>query len=239
MTTNQRKQKRVRFLTIISSLITLISSLDASEGIIFNSQARQDEFVYTVLYNLLDKQDSGYYLEIGAGEPIYINNTYVLENSCGWQGLSIDISDDLMSRWYTARSNPLLSKDATQIDYSSVLGTFPLVIDYLSLDVDGHYDTVLSKVLQSNRVFKIITIEHDSYRYGDHYRNKEREILTALGYYLLCPDVSHNGFAFEDWWIHPNFFAPSLFQQLTSLDLQRKDCGEIMQNIKKLSGTRL
>ena len=41
----------------------------------FNSQSSQDQFVYTLLYELLDKQDSGYYLEIGAGEPISINNS--------------------------------------------------------------------------------------------------------------------------------------------------------------------
>ena len=224
----------MRFLTILLSVTILGASLNASEEVAFHSQARQDESVYTILYNLLGKQDAGYYLEIGAGEPIHINNTYVLEKNCGWQGLSIDISDDLMSRWYAVRSNTLLSKDATQLDYSSILERFPRVIDYLSLDVDGYYDTVLKMVMHSNHIFKIITIEHDAYRYGDIYRSKEREILTALGYYLLCPDVSNSGAAFEDWWIHPNFFPSGLLQQLKSLDLQGKDSMEIVQNIKML-----
>ena len=55
------------------------------------------------------------------------------------------------------RSNTLLSKDATPLDYSSILERFPRVIDYLSLDVDGYYDTVLKRVMQSNHIFKIIT----------------------------------------------------------------------------------
>lgn len=229
----------MRFLKIFLSLILLEGvSLDASERLRFNSQACQDEFVYCVLYGLLNKQDSGYYLEIGAGEPIHVNNTYALERECGWWGLSIDISDNLMPRWYAARSNPLLSQDATQVDYSSVLSEFPQVIDYLSLDVDGYYDTVLKKVMESNHTFKIITIEHDAYRYGDTYRNKERAILTALGYHLLCADVSLNRCVFEDWWIHPDFFEPSLFQHLTSLDLQGKDCVDIIRSIQFLISGR-
>lgn len=224
----------MRFLTVFLSVTILGASLHASEEMVFHSQARQDEFVYTVLYDLLGKQDAGYYLEIGAGEPIYINNTYFLEKNCGWQGLSIDISDELMSRWYAVRSNSLLSKDATQLDYCSILEGFPRVIDYLSLDIDDYYDTVLKKVMHSNHIFKIITIEHDAYRYGDFYRTKEREILTALGYDLLCADVSNSGLAFEDWWIYPDFFPSDLLQQLKLINLQGKDSMEIVQNIKML-----
>jgi len=225
----------MRFLTVILSITMLGTSIHAGEDIAFHSQAGQDDFVHTILYNLLGKQDTGYYLEIGAGEPIYINNTYVFEKDYDWQGISIDISDNLMPRWYAERNNVLISKDATQLDYSSILTEFPQVIDYLSLDVDGYYDIVLKNVLQSSHVFKIITIEHDAYRYGDIYRSKEREILTAFGYYLLCPNVSNVGAVFEDWWIHPDLFPSDLLQQLQSLNLQDKDFMEIVKNIKMLT----
>ena len=89
--------------------------------------------------------------------------------------------------------------------------------------------------MHSNRIFKVITIEHDAYRYGDLYRNSEREILAALGYYLLCPDVSNDGYPYEDWWIHPDFFPSSLFQKLTSLDLKSKDYMDVIKNIKVLT----
>ena len=225
----------MRFLTPFLSAVILGTSLDASEEITFRSQANQDEFVYTMLYKLVGKQDVGYYLEIGAGEPIYINNTYVLEKECGWQGLSIDISDSFISGWAAERKNPLISEDAIRMDYCSILEGFPQVIDYLSLDVDGYYDTVLRRVLLSNRIFKIITIEHDAYRYGDLYRAVEREILTEQGYHLLCADVSYNGCAFEDWWIHADFFSPLFLQQLASLNLQGKDCMEVVRNVKTLT----
>jgi hypothetical protein len=197
----------------------------------FYSQVNQDKFVYSMLYGLLDKRDKGYYLEIGAGEPIYINNSYFFEKNLHWAGVSIDISKDLAERWYAVRKNLLLSEDATQSNYSAILKIFPRVIDYLSLDIDGSYDVALEKLFNSSHVYKIITIEHDSYRYGDLYRQKERKILTELGYYLLCPDVSNNGSAFEDWWIHPDFFPPDVFSKLASLDLQAKEYTEITQII--------
>ncbi len=210
-----------------SSSLSLLSN-----GENFHSQANQDEFVYALLYGLLGKQDKGYYLEIGAGEPAHINNTYFFEKSLQWDGVSIDISDNLAERWYAQRKNLLLSEDATQSNYSAILQALPRVIDYLSLDIDGYYDIVLEALVKANRVFKVITIEHDSYRYGDLYRGKERQILTRLGYYLLCSNVSNNGCAFEDWWIHPDFFPSDVFSKLTSLDLQEKDCAEIIRAIK-------
>ncbi len=212
------------------------NQIDDINQVKFSSQVSQDEFVYSILYGLLGKQDKGYYLEIGAGEPIYINNSYFFEKKLQWDGVSIDISDGLAERWYAARNNLLLSEDATQSNYSDILKTFPRVIDYLSLDVDGSYDLVLEKLVSSDHIFKIITIEHDFYRYGDLYRKREREILTGLGYHLLCSDVSNSGLAFEDWWIYPDFFSQDIFAKLTALDLRAKDYKEIMQVIRTLNG---
>ncbi len=208
----------------------------SDQSIIFHSQASQDEFVYDLLYGLLDKQDKGYYLEIGAGEPIDINNTYYFEKNLGWSGTSIDISKDLESNWYVVRSNLLITADAITSDYRKILRSFPKVIDYLSLDVDGYYPDVLERIPFSNYTFKIITIEHDFYRYEDLYRSKERQILSSLGYHLLCSNVSHQGFAFEDWWIHPSAFSFSVLSTLKSLDLDEKDHKQIIGMIRNAIG---
>ncbi|MFZ4673615.1 MAG: hypothetical protein ACOYL1_04660 [Chlamydiia bacterium] len=218
-----------------SSQFPLLSLIDEGD---FYSQVSQDKFVYSILYGLLGKQDKGYYLEIGAGEPIHINNSYFFEKNLHWDGVSIDISENLAERWYAARKNLLLSEDATQSDYSAILRSFPRVIDYLSLDVDGSYDVVLEKLVRAKHIFKVITIEHDFYRYGDLYRQKERKILTGLGYHLLCSDVSQNGCAFEDWWIHPDFFPSEILSQLASLDLRAKNYIQIMQVIRAVVQSR-
>ncbi|EKE07733.1 MAG: hypothetical protein ACD_17C00542G0004 [uncultured bacterium] len=192
----------------------------------YHSQALQDQFVHMMLYGLLGKQDQGYYLEIGAGEPICINNSYFFEKNLGWKGVSVDISEGLSQRWYAARNNLLLTEDALLSDYRTMLQSFPTVIDYLSLDIDAQYVDLLKKIPFDRYIFKVITIEHDFYRYGDIYREGEREILRSLGYHLLFSDVSFSGSSFEDWWIHPSFFPPSLFEILISLDLKGKDYQE-------------
>ena len=46
----------------------------------FNGQAEQDKFVLM----MLNKKTNGFFLEIGSSDPIYVNNTFVLENSYNW-----------------------------------------------------------------------------------------------------------------------------------------------------------
>jgi hypothetical protein len=208
------------------------SILAQMDSVPFYSQASQDKFVYALLYGLLGKQDNGYYLEIGAWDPVSISNSYFFEKNHQWNGVSIDILDNLEKRWYAVRTNSLLIEDATKSDYTKILQDFPLMIDYLSLDIDGYYDEVLKRIPFSNHIFKIITIEHDFYRYGKLYREKERQILEANGYYLLCSDVKHDGYAFEDWWIFPSVFPSNVFSALTSLDLCEKEHTQLIQAIQ-------
>lgn len=212
------------------------TSISNHKQIEFCSQASQDKFVHFLLYELLGKQDDGYYLEIGAGHPQSGNNSYFFEKNLGWQGVSIDIDYGLKKIWYSLRKNSLLIQDALQTDYSSILKHFPQVIDYLSLDIDNDYDTVLEKIPFNEHVFKIITIEHDFYRFGEKYRKNEREILESLGYYLLCPDVSifFNGkdSIFEDWWIYPSAFSEEALTMLISLDLKEKNHDQLIHIIQ-------
>ncbi len=199
------------------------------------SQASQDKFVYILLYEILQKKDAGYYLEIGAGHPSFTNNSFWLEKNFGWKGVSIDIDKSYTQTWSKTRQNPLLVADATQCDYYTILNPFPCIIDYLSLDIDSGYDEVLQRIPFDKYTFKIITIEHDSYRLGDLCKQKERKILNALGYHLLCPDVSvffeGRFVVFEDWWIHPSAFVPEVFSQLISLNLNEKTHDKIISAI--------
>lgn len=190
----------------------------------FHAQAGQDYFAYLMLYEILGQRQPGHYLEIGAGDPIHINNSCFFEKSLNWHGVSIDIDPCFCAGWAAHRRNPLLICDATQADYTAILQGFPANIDYLSLDVDAHYDAVLEQLPLDQYRFKVITIEHDAYRFGDLYRAKEREILSNLGYHLLCADVTiAPDTVFEDWWIHPDFFPSDTLDALTALPLSGKD----------------
>jgi hypothetical protein len=122
-----------------------------------------------------------------------------------------------------------------QSDYGSILKPFPHVIDYLSLDIDASYDILLQRIPFKDYIFKIITIEHDFYRFGEEFRAEERRIFAALGYHLLCPDVSvfFNGMncVFEDWWVHSSVFPPEVFSMLKALDLKEKDHKQLIKTL--------
>ena len=218
----------MKFRNALIALCLSLFSMGHAAQQEYYSQASQDEFVHTLLYTLLVKQDQGYYLDIGACDPVVTNNSYFFEKNHGWSGVSIDIVDIHKEGWRATRNNPLLIEDATKSDYTAILESFPQSIDYLSLDVDDAYDVVLGRIPFDDHIFKVITIEHDVYRLGEYYRTEERKILTSLGYHLLCSDVSYIGLTFEDWWIHPSAFPPEIFSLLSSLDLSGKDHREII-----------
>ncbi|HEV8050911.1 MAG TPA: hypothetical protein VGP47_00335 [Parachlamydiaceae bacterium] len=230
----------MKFTIYIICLCLNIASLTyakpSDEKKYFFSQASQDHFTHIICNAFLPPTGRGCYLEIGSSDPIFNNNTYYFEKNFNWEGISIEIEESYREQWYEVRQNPLLIEDALKVDYHAVLQSFPRLMDYLSLDVDGSYDLVLQRIPFDQHVFKVITIEHDFYRFGDNYREKERTILKALGYYLLCPDVSHVAVgSFEDWWIHPCAFSPEEFLAISSLDLKEKlhdDIISILQGLK-------
>jgi SAM-dependent methyltransferase len=159
---------------------------------------------------LLDGKKEGYYLEIGTEFPFYANNTYLLESDFNWNGISLDIKQESVERYFYDRKNQVILKDATQADYKKLLteSNAPNVIDYLQLDYgppNVTYD-ILTKIPFSDYTFKIITYEHDQYTDVDKpYREMSRDFLCKLGYVLLISNVSTNGVnSFEDWWIHPS-----------------------------------
>jgi hypothetical protein len=176
------------------------------------SQAGQDLFVL----ELIKSEENKYFLDIGCWLPDNINNTFLLEQN-GWNGISIDITD-LSSEW-KIRNTKFISSDALIIDYKKLFdeNNSPVIIDYMNIDIEGdglRYKT-LCKVFESDRVFKIITIEHDDYRgYSLSEKEPQRKFLLDKGYFLICGDVSINGNSFEDWWINPKFFNENDYKHL-------------------------
>ena len=145
------------------------------------SQSGQDLFVLQLI-----KNKKPYFVDIGCWEPINLNNTYLLENN-GWNGISIDITD-LTTEW-TARKSKFVKANALELDYTTLFNEnkAPKVIDYLTIDIEGNGDRFLTlkKVLESDREFKIITIEHDSYRgYELTEAKPQRELLLERCYFI-------------------------------------------------------
>ena len=177
-----------------------------------SSQARQDEFVLSLI-------DKGTFLDIGCYHPVRFNNTYLLEQH-GWTGLAIDIVD-YSDKW-ESRKAAFVCADALEYDYSSL----PYLIDYLSIDVEGEGSryAVLKRVIEHHE-FKIITIEHDLYAgYLETEAEPQRELLTKLGYYLLCKNVKADTREFEDWWVNPKYVDNYMHYKCSGLH-----CDDIMK----------
>jgi|SRR5579872_2098078 len=160
------------------------------------SQAGQDRFVYEVLVRPGEVR-KGLFVDIGCAGTQY-SNTLGLEE-IGWRGLLVDIAPQPET---SKRGSRFLQADATKMDLQIPWSD----VDYLSLDVDEATLDALKRLPLDKVRFKVITIEHDAYRFGDKLRPFEREILTKAGYKLVCADVC-NPVPFEDWWVDAPYLA--------------------------------
>lgn len=198
------------------------------------SHAAQDRFVLCVL-----GAEPNTYLEIGAGHPTDISNTHLLE-LLGWRGLSVDngahrwrrwfksapMRDRLEKLWSVERKNEFMLADATQLDYEALLSTrqYPARMGYLSLDIDDYTTQALARIDFLKRTFSVITAEHCVCNGDNKQQQEQRTFFESEGYVLACADVCHAGQRFEDWWLSPEVFDPTLHPQL-----EGKDCEEIIK----------
>lgn len=181
-----------------------------------NSESYQDMFVLS----MLDGKKDGYYLEIGAGDPEYGNNTLLLEKEFGWKGVGLDLSDDFVAAHNRIRKNKCLLKDATTINYENFLNGlgFPTTIDYLQIDCDPpevSYNILLT-IPFDTYTFAVITYEHDYYcDETKSFRDKSRQYLESYGYIRVVGNVSPEGKnPYEDWWVNPNLINRIIFQKM-------------------------
>jgi len=176
------------------------------------SQIYQDLFVLS-MYN---GKKEGIYIEIGSGDPIYGNNTYLLEKDFNWFGISIDINKNSCNSFIEKRNNECLNVNALECNYENLLNKYGNIIDYLQLDCDPPnitYD-ILIKIPFDKIKFGVITYEHDYYNdKTKSYRQKSRKYLHNKGYKLIVGNISpdRNNNPFEDWWIHPDLIDESIY----------------------------
>ena len=183
------------------------------------SQAFQDMFILS----LLNGKKNGLYLEIGAQEPFFQNNTALLETEYDWKGISIEIREDLCNMFRQQRKNSIVCQDATTIDYTYLLDEFGQgnVFDYLQIDCEPSKTTfeILLMIPFEKYQFGIITYEHDHYvDMTNSYRNKSREYLESKGYKLIVTNISANEFCpFEDWWYHPDLIDQEMVNKMKNI----------------------
>lgn len=165
------------------------------------SQAAQDIFVYEVLVKP-EKLLNGTFLDIGCSHPVCINNTYALEE-LGWRGVLVDNDPNAIQQCRERRKSTVIEGDTAKLDWKEILKPFNGKMDYLSLDVDAaSLDTLKALPLADVR-FRVITIEHDKYRFGPKPQESMELLLGTAGYKRVCRDIC-NPVPFEDWWVDPN-----------------------------------
>lgn len=194
---------------------------NGSENIIRNySQAYQDMFILT----MLNGKRNGTFLEIGAFDATYANNTFLLENSFDWNGVSIDITE---TSKYSFSSNNRKSKfilsDALILDYNKILSNISnnSRIDYLQLDIEPQDNTFkcLKLIPFDKFKFSVITYETDVYdpaipkEISIKLRDESRKYLESHGYVKIAGNICNVNTEdpFEDWYVDPSVIDPKIF----------------------------
>lgn len=184
------------------------------------SQAGQDEWVHSIV------GDTGFFVDVGAHDGIVHSNTYALEQ-LGWTGICIEPDPTIVEvlranrschRAFTAVSDHkgyvrmvgprvvLGPVDHTDIWCDTLTGYLeawnaPPVIDYLSIDVEGHERQVLAGMNFDRWSVRLITIEHNAYCDGPDRKEWIFNMLTAWGFERVREDVIAEGYGpYEDWY---------------------------------------
>jgi hypothetical protein len=182
------------------------------------AESYQDMFVLSMLAG----KRRGTYLEIGAGNAEYGNNSCLLEKDFAWTGVSIELDESLAKEFNIRRSNPCMLRDALSINYDSFIsGVFEGdKVDYLQIDCDPAevtYKILLNIPFEKYR-FGVITYEHDYYADPTQdFRKKSRKLLESYGYVLVAGNISPDQLErpYEDWWVHPELVDADALQKLT------------------------
>lgn len=184
------------------------------------SQALQDMFVLT----MLNGKQNGVYVEIGGSDPININNTYILEKTFGWKGISFEIDEEIVDYYNSTRINKCICLDATTADYSKIFeeNNLPKHIDYLQVDIEPAWQTLksLKQVDLDTYRFSVITFETDAYQGNDAVIRQSRAIFTDHGYQLVASNVKNLGNAFEDWYVDPQVVSEDVWKQFQCDNLE-------------------
>jgi hypothetical protein len=202
-----------------------INNIDRLINYYSYSQAGQDFFVIA----LLQGKTNGTYLEIGAGNPVFGNNTFSLEKLFNFTGISIEIDSGVVNDWNTKRPTSNLEIcNALEYNYASL----PAHFDYLQVDIDPPMNNllVLEKVLQ-HITFSVITFEHDVWRKTDETKyvmDASRKLLLNYGYDMIVNNVTiepglgkgigNEPIHFEDWYANPKYITKEIIDTYKRID---------------------
>jgi hypothetical protein len=197
---------------------------DGVEFIKRNYSTQCDADILTLM--LFKGLHSGNYLEIGAGEPVDSNNTFLLKE-WGWNGISVDINSEFSDLWKQQRKEDrLIIQDATTIDYLEILKKYnmPSNIELLQIDLDSH--TVASDFLpllpMDQYNFLLVMVEHDQFYCKTDNKKQIEKFFLEHGYIklfnnMVCRNFKNDSWVpFEDWYVMPEYFDDNLLTKFST-----------------------
>ena len=162
----------------------------------YTSQIGQDKWVLETLKN----KHSGYFIEMGAGDGVYVSNTYFMETQMGWTGLCVEPNPILFAKLQNNRHCTL----ANDLVYSSTGEEVKFQLDgELSGIVNKNMGGMMRKNI-SNITLRTLAIKDLLEKYQvppviDYFsldvEGNEFEILNAFPfdrYKVRCFTIEHN-----------------------------------------------
>ena len=169
--------------------------------------------------NLLEEKRHGFFVDVGSHHPFLHNNTYLMEKTFGWNGLSIEIDEYFYNLFCQERATTCINENAITFDFFKHFqeNSFPTQIDYLNIDIDDNPRfanlQALIQIPLSRYRFTVINIEHGCL---DDYTRKpmldsQRTILNSFGYVLLQRKPA------DDIWVDGTFLDNSKYWDAFSM----------------------
>ena len=122
------------------------------------------------------------------------------------------------------KNSIVLELDLSLVSLKDILAAFnaPKIIDYLSIDIDDYSLAPLVGFPFEEYNIKVITFEHDAYRFGSQLKTPSRKFLKEKGFKLVCKNVGSvvleeaNPVPYslaspqEDWYVNTNWFLKKI-----------------------------
>ena len=102
------------------------------------SQAGQDFWVFSEVFNGME---NGFFLEIGAADGIYLNNTFLLEKRYHWRGICIEANPDLFRDLQRVRSATCLNTCIDSVAGKVSFAKRSLYGGIIDVDMDNKQET--------------------------------------------------------------------------------------------------
>ena len=180
------------------------------------AQAFQDEFVDIVLKG----QKHGYFVDVGGACDDHKNgsNSLMFEER-GWNGIIVDAEPHRMvGRSCSSAACWIGDGSGNTRKLGEVLkeNNVPVLVDYLSIDIEGEDFKAVNSFVESGFTFKVATIEHNLYSRNpgvDQLKANIFNFLASNGYVRIVDNAGHtatiknlnSGWPFEDWYINPKY----------------------------------